>query len=197
MDGVHDLGGKQGFGKVNFAPGTEIYHHAWELKANALSGALVAAGVFNMDEYRHAIERMEPRHYLTAGYYERQFTGLVTLLVEKGIVSREELERIAGGAIPVSLPSAPGRPNAMIVRSAVAMRCRLPRSTARRAMRLPGLRGPAVRAAHGRGDRGLEHVAAGAGVQRGVLAAVRRWAARHPGSGSASRRRRAPAPGPT
>jgi nitrile hydratase len=65
-----------------------------------------------MDEYRHAIERMEPRHYLSAGYYERQFTGLVTLLVEKGLVSREELERLAGGAIPLSRPSAPGRPNA-------------------------------------------------------------------------------------
>src|SRR5262249_36604749 len=62
--------------------------------------------------YRHAIERMEPRHYLAAGYYERQFTGLITLLVEKGVVSREELERFAGGAIPLSLPSAQGRPNA-------------------------------------------------------------------------------------
>jgi nitrile hydratase len=65
-----------------------------------------------MDEYRHAIERMEPRHHLAAGYYERQFTGLVTLLVEKGVVSREELEKIAGATIPLSLPSAPGRPNA-------------------------------------------------------------------------------------
>jgi len=114
MDGIHDLGGKQGFGKVRFSPapsGTAIYHHAWELKANALSGALVAAGVFNMDEYRHAIERMEPRHYLTASYYERVLTACATLCVEKGVMTRAELERAAGGPIPLALPAAPGRGN--------------------------------------------------------------------------------------
>jgi nitrile hydratase subunit beta len=37
---------------------------------NALYSLAVRHGVFNMDEYRHAIERMEPRHYLAASYYE-------------------------------------------------------------------------------------------------------------------------------
>jgi nitrile hydratase len=65
-----------------------------------------------MDEYRHAIERMEPRHYLTASYYERSLTSLATLLVEKGVVTRDELERRAEGAFPLAAPSAPGRGNA-------------------------------------------------------------------------------------
>jgi nitrile hydratase len=64
-----------------------------------------------MDEYRHAIERMEPRHYLTASYYERSLTGLATLLVEKGILTREELERRAQGLFPLAVTSAPGRTN--------------------------------------------------------------------------------------
>jgi nitrile hydratase len=64
-----------------------------------------------MDEYRHAIERMEPRHYLSASYYERSLTSLATLCVEKGIVTREELERHAHGTFPLSSPSAPGRSN--------------------------------------------------------------------------------------
>jgi nitrile hydratase len=55
---------------------------------------------------------MEPRHYLTAGYYERSLTGFATLCVEKGVVTREELERRAGGAFPLSEPIGPGRPNA-------------------------------------------------------------------------------------
>jgi nitrile hydratase len=59
----------------------------------------------------HAIERMEPRHYLTAGYYERSLTSLATLCVEKGIVTWQELERRAGGAFPLASPSAPGRSN--------------------------------------------------------------------------------------
>ena len=71
MDGIHDLGGKQGFGKVRHSPVAKAFHAPWEKRANALYSLAVKAGIFNMDEYRHAIERMEPRHYLSAGYYER------------------------------------------------------------------------------------------------------------------------------
>ena len=112
MDGMHDLGGKQGFGRVRHSPQAETFHAAWEKRVNALVGLAVKHGIINMDEYRHAIERMEPRHYLAASYYERSLTGLATLCVEKGVVTREELERRARGPFPLSRPSAPGRTNA-------------------------------------------------------------------------------------
>ena len=89
-----------------------VFHAPWEKRVNALYSLAVRLGIFNMDEYRHAIERMEPRHYLAASYYERSLTSLATLCVEKGIVTREELERRAGGVFPLALPSAPGRSNA-------------------------------------------------------------------------------------
>lgn len=112
MDGIHDMGGRQGFGRVRYTLNATAFHEPWEVRANSLYAFAVRSGLFNMDEYRHAIERMEPRHYLTASYYERSLTSLATLCVEKGIVSREELERLAGGAFPLALPSAPGRSNA-------------------------------------------------------------------------------------
>jgi nitrile hydratase len=112
MDGIHDLGGKQGFGRVRHSPTAPVFHAPWEKRTNALYSFAVRLGIFNMDEYRHAIERMEPRHYMAASYYERTLTSLVTLCVEKGIVTREELERRAGGLFPLALPSAPGRSNA-------------------------------------------------------------------------------------
>ena len=111
MDGIHDLGGKQGFGRVRHSPQAPAFHEAWERRANALYSLAVKLGVFNMDEYRHAIERMEPRHYLAASYYERTLTSLATLCVEKGLVTREELERLAQGVFPLALPSAAGRSN--------------------------------------------------------------------------------------
>jgi nitrile hydratase len=111
MDGVHDMGGRQGFGRVRYALKAQTFHEPWEKRANALYSLAVKLGIFNMDEYRHAIERMEPRHYLSASYYERSLTSLATLCVEKGIVTREELERRAEGSFPLSLPSAPGRTN--------------------------------------------------------------------------------------
>ena len=111
MDGIHDLGGKQGFGTIRYTLNAQPFHAAWEVRANSLYALAVRLGVFNMDEYRHAIERMEPRHYLSAGYYERSLTGTLTLCVEKGVVTHEELERRARGRVPLAAPSAPGRTN--------------------------------------------------------------------------------------
>jgi nitrile hydratase subunit beta len=111
MDGMHDLGGKQGFGRVRYTLNARAFHAPWEVRANSLYAFAVRLGFFNMDEYRHAIERMEPRHYLAASYYERSLTSLATLLVEKGVVSREDLEQRAGGAFPLAAPGAPGRTN--------------------------------------------------------------------------------------
>ena len=111
MDGVHDLGGRQGFGRVRYTFDAPAFHAQWEVRANSLYAYAVRRGVFNMDEYRYAIERMEPRHYLAASYYERSLTGLATLCVEKGLATREELERRAGGAFPLSSPGVTGRSN--------------------------------------------------------------------------------------
>jgi nitrile hydratase beta subunit len=113
MDGMHDLGGRQGFGTVRYTLNAPAFHAKWEVRVNSLYAFAVRSGIFNMDEYRHAIERMEPRHYLTASYYERSLTSLATLLVEKGVVTREELERRAQGGFPLAAASAPGRSNAL------------------------------------------------------------------------------------
>ena len=111
MDGLHDLGGRQGFGPVRHTPDAAVFHEDWEKRINALYGLGVRLGIFNMDEYRHAIERMEPRHYMNAGYYERTLTSLATLCVEKGVLTRRELEERAEGLFPLALPLGPGRSN--------------------------------------------------------------------------------------
>lgn len=112
MDAMHDLGGKQGFGAIRHQDDADPFHADWEKKANALYTFAVREGLMNMDEYRHAIERMDPRHYLSASYYERSLTGLATMLVEKGVVTRERLEELAGGVFPLGRPNGPGRGNA-------------------------------------------------------------------------------------
>lgn len=47
MDGVHDLGGRQGFGKIRYAPGAPAFHADWEKRVNALYGMAVRHGIFN------------------------------------------------------------------------------------------------------------------------------------------------------
>jgi hypothetical protein len=52
MDGMHDLGGKQGFGAVRYTLDAPAFQAAWALRANSLYVFAVRQGIFNMDEYR-------------------------------------------------------------------------------------------------------------------------------------------------
>ena len=58
----------------------------------AIQNAVVGRGLMNIDEFRHGIERMPPDEYLRSTYYERWLATLERNLVEKGIISPEELE---------------------------------------------------------------------------------------------------------
>ncbi|MCP5055513.1 MAG: nitrile hydratase subunit beta [bacterium] len=107
MDGIHDLAGMAGFGPVEVETDEPTFHEPWEALAFGLN--VLCVGVlrtYNVDEYRHSIERMLPAHYLSASYYERTLTGVATLLVEKGILTHEELEDRAGGPFPLAQPAA-------------------------------------------------------------------------------------------
>ncbi len=112
MDGIHDLGGMDGFGPVDVERDEPVFHAAWERTVFGLVIGRAVAGLGGTDEFRHAIERMDPAHYLASSYYEHWLTGLATLLVERGIVTPAELARRAGGAFPLSRPVAGGAPAA-------------------------------------------------------------------------------------
>jgi len=92
MNGMHDLGGAHGMGPIAPEPNEPVFHAEWERRMFGLFIASFAGGHFNVDEFRHAIERMDPAHYLDSPYYEHWLHSAETLLVEKGVLSREELE---------------------------------------------------------------------------------------------------------
>ena len=95
MDGVHDLGGMHGFGPVEREPDEPVFHAPWEAVVVAIRRSRAMGRFFNIDEFRHGIERMDPAHYLGSSYYERWLDGLARVLVEKGVVTLEELEERA------------------------------------------------------------------------------------------------------
>ncbi|HEX2528117.1 MAG TPA: hypothetical protein VHL31_17680 [Geminicoccus sp.] len=92
MNGVHDLGGLHGFGPVVREPDEAVFHADWERTVFGLLEMLAYEGYFNIDEARHAIERMGP-DYLTTSYYEHWLAGIQMLGIEKGLFTREELDR--------------------------------------------------------------------------------------------------------
>ena len=94
MDGIHDLGGMDGFGAVVRVANEPDFHAEWEAKVFALSAVLDVNGVIpSGDAFRHSIERIDPLAYLTHGYYGRWLAGLEGLLIEHGVISDEELRQ--------------------------------------------------------------------------------------------------------
>ena len=80
MDGIHDLGGKQGFGGSLASRDEAGFHADWERRISAMAGLVLATGCANIDEFRHAIERVDPVAYLAEGYYGR-WLGALEILV--------------------------------------------------------------------------------------------------------------------
>jgi len=93
MNGPHDMGGMHGFGPVEREENEPVFHAEWEKIVFGVAGALRGRGLINIDESRHAIERMAPADYLASSYYARWLAGYERLVVEKGIVTAEELEK--------------------------------------------------------------------------------------------------------
>jgi nitrile hydratase len=130
MDGIHDLGGLDGFGAVEVERDEPVFHEDWERRTVRLNIAASLGLRYSGGAFRHSIERMEPGHYLTSPYYEHWLTGISTLIVEAGLVSAEELDRRAGGRFPLSRPdrgTAPPsvEPDRTAVRFAVGTRVRV------------------------------------------------------------------------
>lgn len=93
MNGIHDLGGMHGLGPINPEPNEPVFHEDWEKRVFALfAGTFVFAG-YTVDEFRHAIEKIPPAHYLESSYYEHWLHAFEDLLSKRGIVTREELDQ--------------------------------------------------------------------------------------------------------
>src|SRR5262245_55328662 len=81
------------------------------MRVRAVVGLELAAGLTNVDAFRHAIERIDPRRYFAVGYFGRWLAGLEALLVERGVLAATDLDGLPGERVPVS-PSDPPPPGA-------------------------------------------------------------------------------------
>jgi nitrile hydratase len=97
MDGIHDMGGMHGFGKVEPEPNEPIFHADWEGHCLAINRAMSYAGAFNIDQSRAAIEELPPDVYLSSSYYKKWALRLEKLLVKLGLAGADEIE--AGHAL--------------------------------------------------------------------------------------------------
>jgi nitrile hydratase subunit beta len=93
LNGVHDIGGMEGFGPIQRETDEPVFHEAWESRVFGMF--LSSAGLppaTGYDAARHGMERLNPIMYLGSSYYERWLAGMENALVETGTLSWEEIE---------------------------------------------------------------------------------------------------------
>ncbi len=84
--GPHDIGGEAA-GPVDT---TDHGMQFWEKQANALRSVLSRAGIVRVDELRRAAEGLGAQ-YGKLAYFEVTTSALRTLLLEKGLITENEL----------------------------------------------------------------------------------------------------------
>jgi nitrile hydratase len=83
----HDIGASGEFGPIDPHDDGQPFHHEWEARVFAINSTLLRRGVYTLDEFRYAVERMSPAEYHGSSYYERWLRAIETLLAEKGVIS--------------------------------------------------------------------------------------------------------------
>ena len=88
--GHHDIGGLPDAGPID-----QSQHQLedWEILADAVNQALGAVGVKRTDELRRLREEMDAQDYLKASYYERWIASMEGILIEKNILTKEEIDK--------------------------------------------------------------------------------------------------------
>jgi nitrile hydratase subunit beta len=92
MNSIHDLGGMHGMGPLPFEQNEPVFHEDWERGAFGVNILLLITGLYTADESRHAMERIPALRWLGSSYYAHWIDGVRIMMLEKGIITEEELQ---------------------------------------------------------------------------------------------------------
>ncbi len=88
MNGGQDLGGVMGFGPVISETNEPVFHAQWETRIFAMTVAMGALGLWNIDKGRYARENRPPSQYLNLSYYQIWLAGLKDLLEQNHLLDK-------------------------------------------------------------------------------------------------------------
>ena len=84
MNGIHDMGGMDGFGPIERNPQEPLFHHDWERRVFAIR---IASSVPIPGGSRNSIEHMPPDQYLNTSYYEKWLESTIAVAKEYGLTT--------------------------------------------------------------------------------------------------------------
>lgn len=104
MDGIHDLGGRHGFGKIDVTEPEIQFHAPYEARVRSIVHAVTQAPDWSVDWFRHCRELIGPADYLTRPYFDQWAQTYSAMLINSGWATIEE---IASGKAASSLEGLP------------------------------------------------------------------------------------------
>ena len=107
MNGVHDMGGMHGMGRIDAERDEPVFHHDWEKRVLAIALATGFLRRWNIDMGRFTIEQMPAADYLQASYYEKWLYRTERLLVERGLLTAQELASGRADGTPPAVRALP------------------------------------------------------------------------------------------
>lgn len=93
MNGIHDLGGRDGLGAVAPPPSEPVWKAEWEKHAHTFFPLAFKAGMLGVDQFRYGMEQMDPVEYLTSPYYEHWVHSVAHHGERTGFWDSEEIEK--------------------------------------------------------------------------------------------------------
>jgi nitrile hydratase len=91
MDGIHDLGGKQGYGPIDVEDEGGPFHHDWEGREWGIAQCARTPGI-TIDWWRHCRELIMPEDYLGRPYFDSWAQTDFATYVEAGWITLEEID---------------------------------------------------------------------------------------------------------
>jgi nitrile hydratase beta subunit len=91
MDGMHDIGGREGFGPIDVNESEDPFHAPWEARVFGIVRAFTRSGDWNLDWYRQCRELIEPVDYLTRAYFDQWLMTYAAMMVNSGMATVEEI----------------------------------------------------------------------------------------------------------
>ncbi len=90
MDGIHDLGGKEGYGPIEVDDDESPFHEDWEGREWGIAQCARTPGI-TIDWWRHCRELIMPEDYLGRPYFDSWAQTDLSTYIESDWISLEEI----------------------------------------------------------------------------------------------------------
>ena len=104
MDGMHDLGGREGFGPIDVDEAEIPFHHQWEGRMWGISKSTRQPD-WTIDWWRHVRELIDPVDYLTRPYYDSWAQTQIAAFIDSEVFTLDEIVAGKSATPPIAQTS--------------------------------------------------------------------------------------------